>query len=91
MPVVTLIHDPSRDLESVFVQKWAESLRSSAPDLSIVVAADPNYGLSASMRETFPSGFGSVSLVVAQSTFLEGRPVRWEAMKKLLLDSLPRS
>ncbi len=91
MPVVTLIHDPSSDLESVFVQKWAESLRSSAPDLSAAITADPNYGISACMRETFPSGFGSVSLVVAQSTFLEGRPVRWEAIKKLLLDSLPRS
>jgi hypothetical protein len=91
MPIVSLIHDPSRDLESNFVQKWAEGLRSRAPDLSTVVIADPNYGLSTTLRETFPSGFGSVSLVVAESTFLDGRPVRWDAIKKLLLDSLPHS
>ncbi len=91
MPVVNLIHDCSRDLESSMVGKWAESLRTSAPDLDVAVTVDPNYGLSASLREAFPTDFGSVSLVVSQSTFLDGYPIRWEYLKKLLLDSLPRS
>jgi predicted N-formylglutamate amidohydrolase len=89
MPVIGLIYDPSRDIESNFVRKWADALQSSAPQLGLAVTADPNYGLSSSLRAEFPSGFGSISLVVDQSTFLEGRPLRWEAFKKILLETLP--
>jgi len=88
-PLIELIHDPSRNIESTFVGKWADALQAKAPELQTKVIADPSYGLSSSLREDFPGGFGSVSLVVDQSTFLEGRPLRWEAFKKLLLDTLP--
>jgi hypothetical protein len=89
MPVIGLVHDPSRDVESGFVRKWADALKASAPELKITVIPDPNYGLSCTLREEFPEDFGSVSLVVDQSTFLEGRPLRWEVLKKLLLETLP--
>lgn len=89
MPVIGLMHDPSRDIESTFVRKWADALLAKAPELQATVIADPNYGLSSTLREEFPGEFGSVSLVVDQSTFLEGRPLRWEAFKKLLLETLP--
>jgi predicted N-formylglutamate amidohydrolase len=88
-PVVSLIHDPSRDLESAFVRKWADALRAADPELSVALVPDPNYGLSATLREAFHAGFGSVSLVAAQSCFLDGRPLRWESLKKLLLATLP--
>ena len=91
MPVIGLIHDPSRDIESDFVRDWTQALRSSAPELEARVIADPNYGLSSTLREAFPNDFGSVSLVVDQSAFLEGRPLRWEPFKKLLLETLPRT
>lgn len=90
MPVIGLIHDPSRDIESDFVRDWAHALQAGAPELKATVIADPNYGLSSTLREAFPDDFGSVSLVVDQSAFLEGRPMRWEPFKKHLLDTLPR-
>lgn len=90
MGVIELVFDPSREIESGFVRKWADALRSSAPELRILTVTDPNYGLSTALREEFPSGFGSVSVVAARSAFLEGKPLRWDKLKKLLLDTLPR-
>jgi len=89
-PVVEFVQDPSRDVETDFVRKWADALRSNAPDLQVAVASDPNYGLSAVLREMFPERFGSVSVVVAQTSFLEGRPLRWDKLKKLLLETMPQ-
>lgn len=89
MPVIGLHHDPSRDIESTFVRKWMDALRTAAPDLRILTVADPNYGLSAELRNEFPADFGSISVVVARSSFLEGKPLRWDKLKKLLLDTLP--
>lgn len=91
MPVIGLLHDPSRDIESTFVRKWADALLAKAPELPAALVADPNYGISSTLRQEFPSDFGSVSLVVDQSTFLEGRPLRWEPFKKLLLETFPAS
>lgn len=89
MAVVDLCHDPSRDLESNFVRSWAEALRAAAPELPVSVEVDPNYGLSTVLREEFPENFGSVSLVVARSAFLDGRPMPWANLKRLLLESIP--
>ncbi len=91
MPTVALVHDPSRNLEIKFVQSWAASLGAASPDLAVAVVTDPNYGLSAALRKEFPGDFGSVSVVVAQSSFLTGSPLRWEALKKILLETLPKS
>lgn len=91
LPIIALVHDPSRDLESNFVRKWAESICAMSPEVSVSVALDPNYPLSAALRRIFPDGFGSVSVVVAQSCFLEGSPLRWEPLKKTLLETLPKS
>ena len=91
MPVIGLIHDPSRDIESDFVRDWVHALQASAPELKATAISDPNYGLSSTLREAFPNDFGSVSLVVDPSAFLEGRPMRWEPFKKLLLETLPRT
>ena len=87
--MIGLHHDPSRDIESTFVRKWMDALRTAAPDLRILTVADPNYGLSAELRNEFPEDFGSISVVVARSSFLEGKPLRWDKLKKLLLDTLP--
>ena len=88
--VVELVHDPSREEESRFVRKWADAFRAAAPDVPISVVSDPNYGLSSTLREVDPTGFGSVSVVAAQSAFLDGKPLRWDKLKKLLLDTLPQ-
>jgi hypothetical protein len=88
-PVVRLVFDPSRDLESTFVNKWADALRAADPELSVELVGDPNEGLAATLRDEFRLGFGSISLVVADSCFLDGRPLRWEILKRHLLATLP--
>ncbi|WP_035600843.1 hypothetical protein [Haloferula sp. BvORR071] len=89
-PVVEFVQDPSRDVETAFVRKWTDALRAAAPELKFAVASDPNYGLSTVLREQFPEKFGSISVVAAQSSFLEGTPLRWDKLKKLLLETLPK-
>ena len=45
--------------------------------------------LAADMGARFPAeGYGLLRLKVAQTFFLEGRPWRWETLKKAMLDSL---
>ena len=88
-PVVRLVFDPSRDLESTFVHQWADALRAADPELSVNLVGDPNEGLAATLRDEFRLGFGSISLVVADSCFLDGRPLRWEILKRHLLATLP--
>lgn len=90
MAVIELVFDPSREIESGFVRKWADALRAAAPELTIHTVPDPNYGLSAVLREEFPSAFGSISVVAARSSFLEGRPLRWDKLKKLLIETMPK-
>lgn len=91
MPAVEFIQDPARDVETAFVRKWADALRAAAPDLKFAVVSDPNYGLSSTLRDEFPERFGSVSVVAAQSSFLDGVPLRWDKLKKLLLETLPQA
>jgi len=91
MAVVELVFDPSREIESGFVRKWADTLRAAAPELTIHTVPDPNYGLSSALREEFPPVFGSVSVVAARSSFLEGKPLRWDKLKKLLLETMPKA
>lgn len=90
MATVEFIQDPSRDVETSFVRKWTDALRAAAPDLKFAVVSDPNYGLSSALRDEFPERFGSISVVASQSSFLDGTPIRWEKLKKLLLETLPR-
>ncbi len=89
MPLIGLHHDPSRDFESSFVARWSAALAAQAPELPVTTVADPNYGLSATLRGLFPENFGSVSLVVDQACFLDGRPIRWDLFKRHLLETLP--
>jgi hypothetical protein len=89
MPTVELVQDPSRDVEIAFVRKWAEALRTAAPELRFAVVSDPNYGLSGELRDQFPENFGSISVIANQSSFLEGKPMRWDQLKKLLMETLP--
>jgi hypothetical protein len=89
MSTVELVQDISRDLETGLVRRWAEALRSAAPELRFAVVTDPTYGLSAELREHFPENFGSVSVIANQTSFLEGKPMRWDQLRRLLLDTLP--
>ena len=76
--------------ETKFVDRWRTRLQSTYPELSVGSGNDDGYGLSRYLRDEFPTAFGSVSVVAARSSFLEGTPVRWDRLKKVLLETLPQ-
>jgi predicted N-formylglutamate amidohydrolase len=87
---IGLLHDSSRKIEATWVNDFSATIKRLDPARSVSVGTDLDYPLSSALRSEFPENFGSVSLVVAQSCFLSGSPIRWEALKKLLLDSIPK-
>jgi hypothetical protein len=91
MPTVEFLHSGERDLETQFAHRWRTRLQSTHPELSVKAGTDEGYGLSRYLREEFPTAFGSVSVVVARSSFLDGSPIRWDQLKKILLEALPQS
>jgi hypothetical protein len=80
---------------AVLAEKIAAAWRARmvAEDLDIRVApivADQALGLG--LSQEFPAEqYARIRLGVSQTFFLEGRPWRWEKLKKLLLDSLAQA
>ena len=91
MPSVEFLHSGERDLEIQFANRWRARLQSTYPELTVGTGNDHGYGISRYLRDEFPVSFGSVSVVAARSCFLEGTPVRWDRLKKILLETLPQS
>lgn len=82
--------DSRRDLEADCVSKWKSALSSLSPPFKIDQAPPPSRSLSSYLRERYPQ-LGSIKLTVAQSSFLEGKPMPWMKLKKAIVDSIPRS
>jgi hypothetical protein len=76
------------DLAEKFSNAWRARL--AAADLDVrQVKAVPINDLGAELSADFPPAqYAQVKLSVSQSFFLEGRPWRWETVKKVLLESL---
>ncbi|HEY1120354.1 MAG TPA: hypothetical protein VGE67_02085 [Haloferula sp.] len=91
MPAVEFLHSGEREIESKFVERWRSKLKETHPEISVGSSNDNGSGLSRYLREEFPTGFGSVSVVAARSSFLDGTPIRWDQLKKFLLEALPQS
>jgi hypothetical protein len=91
MPAVEFLHSGEREIETKFVDRWRARLQSTYPELSVGSGNDDGYGVSRYLRDEFSTAFGSVSVVAARSSFLDGTPVRWDKLKKLLLETLPQS
>lgn len=76
----------------VLAEKVAAAWRTrlAATDLDVRHVRDVVPGaLGASLTASSPAEkYAQIRLAVAQTFFLEGRPWRWETLKKLLLDSL---
>ena len=96
-----MIHtDPATDglvmLETpagaVLAEKFAAAWRSrlAAADLDVRQVREVDLSpLAAGLAGAFPADrYAQVRLAVSQTFFLEGRPWRWETLKKLLLESL---
>lgn len=86
--LVMLETPPAADLAETFASAWRTCLATAAVDVRHVrgVALSP---LAVGLAGEFSSArYAQIRLSVAQTFFLEGRPWRWETLKKLLLESL---
>ncbi len=76
------------DLAEKFSNAWRARLVAAEVDVRQVKAV-PIHDLGAMLSADFPATkYAQVKLSVSQSYFLEGRPLRWETVKKVLLESL---
>lgn len=77
---------------AVLAEKFATAWRSGLDGKDIAtrhIRNAPSHSLGAMLSAAFPADrYAQVRLQVSQSFFLEGKPWRWDAAKKLLLDSL---
>lgn len=86
--LVMLETPPGAALAEKFAATWRNKLAASDVDVRHVrdVELSP---LARSLSATYPADqYAQVRLSVSQTFFLEGRPWKWETLKKLLLDSL---
>jgi hypothetical protein len=76
------------ELAERFAGAWRTRLV--AADIDVRQVSGVGLGpLGTALAEKFPaSQYALVKLSVSQTFFLEGRPLRWETLKKLLLESL---
>lgn len=79
---------PGAVLAERFAEAWRARLVAANVDVRHV-AGFPLSPIATSLSEAFPAEqYAQLRLSVSQTFFLEGRPWRWETLKKLLLDSL---
>ncbi len=99
--VHVMIHTAADDDGRVLLQTPADAvlaeslaaawlLRLKASELDARHERDvPCQAMAASLNRQFPANqYAQIRLSVSQTFFLEGRPWRWETLKKLLLESL---
>ncbi|MEO6477241.1 hypothetical protein [Luteolibacter sp.] len=78
------------DLAEKFARAWRAHLAAAEVDVR-QVSGSGTTPLGASLTKEFPANrYAQIRLSVSQTFFLEGRPWRWETLKKLLLESLAR-
>lgn len=86
--MVTLETPVNAKLANQFAEAWRMRLATADVDVRFVsgVGLSP---LAVQLARNFSANrYAQVRLSVSQTFFLEGRPWRWETLKKLLLDSL---
>lgn len=88
---LTLETPTSSPLAEKLAAGWRGHLRAAEADvlhLSDSKQSDLEKWLSSEYK---PTQYAQIRLTVSQSYFLEGRPWRWETLKKALLDTLART
>ncbi len=78
---------PGAALAEQVATAWYRLLKSRDLDVRHVCNAPGNALATTLAREFPPEHYAQIRLAVSQTFFLEGRPWRWETLKKLLLDS----
>jgi hypothetical protein len=85
---VTLATPEKSVLSESLAMKWCSRLRARDVDAKCERGADTGAFGTALARENDPARYAQIRLVVSQSFFLEGKPLRWETIKKIILDTL---
>lgn len=70
---------------------WRHKLNVDDLDVRHYRNSEPSPLAAYLMSESTPDRYAQIRLTVSQSFFLEGRPLRWEMLKKLLLETLTRA
>ncbi len=87
---VVFSYDSRRSSEADWVSEWTSAIRAQLPDAVIQVEGTPTRSLAGYMRNRFPDNFSSVQIIANQSSFLEGKPIKWMELKKIITTSIPR-
>lgn len=85
---VSLVTPEKSVLGESLAGQWGLSLRAGDVDARCVCGVDTGAFAMALAREYDPARYAQIRLEVSQNFFLEGKPLRWETLKKILLDTL---
>jgi hypothetical protein len=85
---VSLVTPEKSVLGESLAGQWGANLRAGDVDARCVCVADTGAFAMALARENDPARYAQIRLEVSQNFFLEGKPLRWETIKKILLDAL---
>jgi hypothetical protein len=85
---VSLVTPEKSVLGESLAGQWGANLRVGDVDARCVCGADTGAFAMALARENDPVRYAQIRLEVSQNFFLEGKPLRWETIKKILLDAL---
>jgi hypothetical protein len=88
--LVMLETPPDGVLAEKIAGVWRGQLAAADLDVRHVAGAEGSALAQALAREFPADRYAQIRLGVSQTFFLEGRPWRWETLKKLLLESLQR-
>lgn len=82
---------PAAALAEKFAKVWRTRL--AAVDIDVRhISGVVGTPMATTLSDTYPAGkYAQIRLSVSQSFFLDGRPMRWETLKKLLLEALAKS
>jgi hypothetical protein len=85
---ITFETPPNSPLAERFAKAWHAKLLAAGLNAQHVSGVAPS-ALGASVMKAFPAEkYAQIRLSVSQSFFLESRPMRWDLLKKQLVDSL---
>lgn len=86
--LIMLETPPGAVVAEKYAAAWCTRLAAENLDVRHVTHVSPNP-MAASLAELFPADrYAQIRLSVSQTFFLEGRPWRWDTLKKMLLESL---
>jgi hypothetical protein len=83
-------YDSRRSSEADWVREWSSAIRKKMPEAVIREEGTPTRSLAGFLRGRYTTGFSSVQIIASQSTFLDGKPVKWTDLKKVVTTTVPR-